>query len=171
MVRKPELVPYYKAAQKLMQKFEHIEISHVPRSKNASADSLAKLASTLVLPKGKPANLQIEERWLLPAILELIPNECDVHHIVTTVIREEDWRKPFLDYFSHGILPSDPVERRRLQRHLPSYIYKQRPCIDTLSVKRSYCDVSLDMKLIKFCKRSTMAFAEATKVDPKCTIA
>jgi ribonuclease HI len=34
-VRKPELVPCYKVAQSLMRKFECIEISHVPRSKNA----------------------------------------------------------------------------------------------------------------------------------------
>ena len=69
-VRKPELVPYHTAAQVFMRKFEHIQIWHVPRSKNASADALAKLAS---LPQGKPAEVQIEERWLLLAVLELIP--------------------------------------------------------------------------------------------------
>jgi ribonuclease HI len=84
-VRKPELVPYYKAAQSLMRKFEHIEISHVPRSKNASADSLAKLAAALVLPKEGPAHIEIEERWLLPAVLELMPNECEINYVVTTL--------------------------------------------------------------------------------------
>ena len=39
-VRKPELVPYYNAAQQLMDKFEHIEVIHVPRSGNAPADAL-----------------------------------------------------------------------------------------------------------------------------------
>ena len=34
-VRKPELVPYFKAARKLMEKFNHIEVVHVPRSRNA----------------------------------------------------------------------------------------------------------------------------------------
>ena len=63
-------MPYHTAAQVFMRKFEHIQIWHVPRSKNASADALAKLAS---LPQGKPAEVQIEERWLLPAVLELIP--------------------------------------------------------------------------------------------------
>jgi ribonuclease HI len=61
-VRKPELVPYYKAVQGLMNKFEHINIIHIPRGKNASADALAKLAAVLVLPDGKPAQIKIEER-------------------------------------------------------------------------------------------------------------
>jgi len=34
-VRKPELVAYWEAAHKLMEKFEHIQVNHVPRSKNA----------------------------------------------------------------------------------------------------------------------------------------
>ena len=125
-VRKAELVPYHTAAQILMKKFENIQLLHVPRSKNAPADALAKLAAALVLPEGEPAQVQIEERWLLPAVLELIPSECEVHHVVTNISGDDDWRKPFLDYFNHGILPNDKVERRRLQRRLPSYIVKAR---------------------------------------------
>lgn len=123
-VRKPELVPYYDAVQKLMKKFEYINISHVPRSKNASPDALAKLAAALVLPEGKPAQIIVEEKWLLPAVLELIPEEYEVNHVMTVDDKEDDWRKPFLNYFKHGIMPDDPVERRRLQRRLPSYVYK-----------------------------------------------
>jgi ribonuclease HI len=61
-VRKPELVPYYKAMPGLMNKFEHIHIAHIPRGQNASADALAKLAAMLVLPDGEPAQIKIEER-------------------------------------------------------------------------------------------------------------
>ena len=102
-----------------MKKFEDIQILQVPRSKNALADALAKLASSLVLPEGKPSQAQIEEKWLLPAVLELIPPECEVYHVVANISGDDDRRKPFLDYFNHGILPNDSVERRRLQRHLP----------------------------------------------------
>ena len=56
-VRKPELVPYYNTARRLMDKFQHIEVAHVPRSRNAPADALAKLASALVLPDGKPTQI------------------------------------------------------------------------------------------------------------------
>jgi len=121
-VRKPELVAYWEAAHKLMEKFEHIQVNHVPRSKNASADALAKLASSLSLPDGE-AEIRVEERWLLPAVLELIPESHEVNIVLSTETGDEDWRKPFLDYFKHGSLPSDSVERRQLQRRLPSYIY------------------------------------------------
>jgi ribonuclease HI len=123
-VRKPELVPYYKVVQGLMDKFEHIHIAHIPRGQNAPADALARLAAALVLPDGLPAQIKIEERWLLPAVLELVPEEYEVDHVSVMVVEEDDWCKPFFDYFNHGILPNDPVERRRLQQRLTLYILK-----------------------------------------------
>lgn len=106
-VRKPELVPYHTVAQILMKKFEHIQLLHVPRSKNSSTDALAKLATALTLPEWEPAQVIIEERWILPAVLELIPQEYEVHHVVTNSTGDDDWRKPFLDYFNHGTLPDE----------------------------------------------------------------
>jgi ribonuclease HI len=125
-VRKPELAPYHMVAQILIKKFEHIQLLHVPRSKNSSADVLAKLATSLVLPEGELALVKIEERCLLPAVLELIPQEYEVHHIVANTSGDDDWCKPFIDYFNHGTLPHDIVERRRLQRRPPSYVVKAR---------------------------------------------
>lgn len=123
-VRMPELVPYYNAARKLMDKFQHIEVLHVPRSRNAPADTLAKLAAALVLPEGEPTHVAVEERCLLPAVLELLPEEQEVNIVTTNDVEDGDWLQPFLDYFKHGTLPDDPVKRRQLQRRLPSYIYK-----------------------------------------------
>ena len=123
-VRKPELMPYCEAARKLMNEFKHIEILHVPRSRNALADALAKLAAALALPEGKSAQVTVEERWLLPAVLELIPEEHEVNTVTACAVEDDDWRKPFIDYFKHGTLPDDAVKRRQLQRRLPSYIYK-----------------------------------------------
>jgi ribonuclease HI len=123
-VRKPDLVPYYKAVQRLMNKFEHIHIAHIPRGKNASADALAKLAAALVLPYGEPAQIKIEERWLLLAVLELVLEEYEVDRVSVMAVEEDDWHKPFFDYFNHGILPNDHVERHRLQQRLTSYILK-----------------------------------------------
>ena len=123
-VRKPELVPYYNAAQVLMKKFNHIEVVHVPQSRNAPADALEKLAAALELPEGEPAQVTVEERWLLPAVLELVPEEYEVNTITTNTVEEDDWLRPFLNYFKHGSLPDDPVKRRQLQRRLPFYVYK-----------------------------------------------
>jgi hypothetical protein len=39
-------------------------------------------------------------------------------------VEEDDWRKPFFDYFNHGVLPNDHMERRPLQQRLTSYILK-----------------------------------------------
>jgi hypothetical protein len=117
-------VPYYEAVQGLINKFEYIHITHIPRGKNASADTLARLVAVLVLPDGEPAQIKIEERWLLPAVLKLIPEEYEVDHISVMAVEEDDWRKPFFDYFNHGILPNDHVERRCLQQRLTMYILK-----------------------------------------------
>jgi hypothetical protein len=89
--------------QGLINKFEHIHITHIPRGKNASADALAKLAAVLVLPDGEPAQIKIEERWILPAVLELVLEEFEVDHVSVMTVEEDDWRKPFFDYFNHGI--------------------------------------------------------------------
>jgi hypothetical protein len=99
-VCKPELVPYYKAVQGLMNKFEHIHITHIPRGKNASVDALAKLAAALVLPDGEPAQIKIEERWLLLAVLELVLEEYEAGHVSVIAVKEDDWCKPFFDYFN-----------------------------------------------------------------------
>ena len=78
----------------------------------------------LVLPNDSAMQVTVEERWLLPAVLELIPAEYEVNTITTNAVEEGDWLRPFLDYFKHGSLPDDPVKRRQLQRRLPSYVYK-----------------------------------------------
>jgi hypothetical protein len=94
-----------------MVKFEHVQISHVPQSGNASADALAKLVTSLALPNGE-AEVKVEERWLLLAVLDLIPENGDVNIVTTNNVHDQDWHKPFIDYFKHGTLPSDPVKRR-----------------------------------------------------------
>ena len=121
---KPELVPYYTAARNLMGKFQHVEVLHVPRSRNAPADALAKLASALVLPDNKTMQVNVEERCLLPAVLELMPAEFEVNAVMVNVVEEDEWRQPFFDYFKHGSLPDDPVKRRQLQRRLPFYLFE-----------------------------------------------
>jgi ribonuclease HI len=123
-VRKPELVPYCEVAKKLMEKFENIQVDHIPRGQNASVDALAKLAAALIFLDREPVQVTAEERWLLPAVLELIPQEYEVNTIVIANVEEDDWRKPFLDYFNHGSLPDDPATRRQLLRRAPSYLLK-----------------------------------------------
>ena len=66
----------------------------------------------------------MEERWLLPAVLELIPAEYKVNTVMTNAVEEGEWLQPFLDYFKHGSLPDGPVSRCQLQRRLPFYLFE-----------------------------------------------
>jgi hypothetical protein len=77
-----------------------------------------------VLPDGELAQIKIKERWLLLAVLELVPEEYEVDHVSVMVVEEDDWHKSFFDYFNHGILSNNHVERRHLQQRLTAYILK-----------------------------------------------
>jgi ribonuclease HI len=59
-VRKPELVPYYKVVQGLINKFVYIHITHIACGKNASADALAKLTAALVLSDGVSTQIKMK---------------------------------------------------------------------------------------------------------------
>jgi hypothetical protein len=96
-----------------MGKFKYVEVVHIPRSRNAPADALAKLASALVFPEDETTQVTVEERWLLPAVLELVPEEVNI--VTINVIKEYDRLQPFFNYFKHGSLPNDPVKRCQLQ--------------------------------------------------------
>jgi len=85
---------------------------------------LAKLAAALIFPNNESAHVRVEERWLLPAVLELVQEEHEVNVVVVANVEEDDWRKSFFDYFNHGIHPNDPVARRQLLRRAPSYLLK-----------------------------------------------
>ncbi|GLU04106.1 hypothetical protein SLE2022_212700 [Rubroshorea leprosula] len=46
-VQKPDLIPYFQYASQLLEKFDHVSIAHVPRSRNRQADALANLAAII----------------------------------------------------------------------------------------------------------------------------
>jgi hypothetical protein len=43
-----------------------------------------------VLLDGGPAQIKIEKMWLLPAVLELIPKEYEVDHVLAMMAEEDD---------------------------------------------------------------------------------
>ena len=49
-MRKPELVPYYNYATRMIGWLGGVTLEHVLRKKNRQADALAKLVSSLALP-------------------------------------------------------------------------------------------------------------------------
>jgi hypothetical protein len=44
-----------------MEKSKHIEVLHVPRSRNAPEDALVKLAATLIFLEGESVHVTVEE--------------------------------------------------------------------------------------------------------------
>ena len=80
----------------MVEQLEQFSISHIPRSENAQADSLAKLASSADGPKARNIT------W------EILPNPS-INQSVIMVDRFDTWMDPFIKYFRHGILPNDPA--------------------------------------------------------------
>jgi hypothetical protein len=46
---------------------------------------------------GITPDIKIEERWLLPAVLELVPKEYEVDPVSVMAVEDDDWRKSFFD--------------------------------------------------------------------------
>ncbi|KAL8151398.1 hypothetical protein V2J09_021206 [Rumex salicifolius] len=59
-------------AKYLIGQFYHIDIDHVSKSENAKANSLAKLAASLILPGEREIQVTVGERHLLAPVLEQI---------------------------------------------------------------------------------------------------
>lgn len=121
-VRKPELVPYHALVLKLMERFAFIEVHHVPRRRNAEADALAKLAAALTLPSEGEADVRVEQRLLLPPMLDIVSDQLQATQAECSPVEHPDWRLPFIEYFKHGRLPDGPAKRIELRRRLPQYL-------------------------------------------------
>nr|CAD1842580.1 unnamed protein product [Ananas comosus var. bracteatus] len=89
-VRKPELISYHSLVLKLMEKFTSIDIQHIRRRDNTQADALAKLAAALSLPSDGVAVIRVEQRWLLPSVLEFVSPDYQVN----VVAKKENCASP-----------------------------------------------------------------------------
>nr|CAD1837640.1 unnamed protein product [Ananas comosus var. bracteatus] len=85
-----------------MEKFTFIDIQHVRRRDNTQADALAKLAAALSLPPDGIVEIRVEQRWLLPSVLEFFPSDYQVNVVTCTQVEVNDWRAPFIDYTFGG---------------------------------------------------------------------
>uniref|UniRef100_A0A2N9HVR6 Uncharacterized protein n=1 Tax=Fagus sylvatica TaxID=28930 RepID=A0A2N9HVR6_FAGSY len=94
-VRNEGLVPYFRLATRLIEEFDGISLEHIPRSENKIADALANLATTLALSARRKVS----------------------------VVEDEDWRQPLIDYLEHGKLPDDSRHKTEVRRRAPRFIY------------------------------------------------
>jgi hypothetical protein len=112
---------------KLEVHFEGIEFQHVPRNNNVAADVLSKLGSRRALV---PAGVSVQDlrkpsiKLLDPDNPELPSNNQssapprDVHMSE----KEDDWRKPFIDFILDQLVPKDKAERERITRRSANYV-------------------------------------------------
>ena len=78
---------------------------HIPRSQNAQADSLAKLASSA---ETSPAR---------DIIWEVLPNP-NINFMVDTIDRSETWMEPYIKYLQNQTLPQDEGQAKILQKRV-----------------------------------------------------
>jgi ribonuclease HI len=106
---------------KLEGHFEGIKFQHVPRNNNIAADVLSKLGSRRALV---PAGVFVQDlhkpsiKLLDPDNPEKSSNDQNPAHPrdVLMTEKEDDWRKPFIDFILDQLVPDDKTERERITR-------------------------------------------------------
>jgi ribonuclease HI len=112
---------YCAEIRKLEGHFEGIEFQHVPQSNNVAADVLSKLGSRRALV---PAGVFVQDlrkpsiKLLDPDNPEPPPNNQNSTppRDVLMSEKQDDWRKPFIDFILDQLVPDDKTERERITR-------------------------------------------------------
>jgi hypothetical protein len=112
---------YCAEIRKLEGHFEGIEFQHVPRNNNIAADILSKLDSRRALVLARVFVQELRK----PSIKLLDPdnpeppsndqNPAPPPDMLMTE-KEDDWRKPFIDFILDQLVPDDKMERERITR-------------------------------------------------------
>jgi ribonuclease HI len=118
---------YYAEICKLEGHFEGIEFQHVPRNNNVATDVLSKLGSrrALVLAGVFIQDLRKPSIKLLdPDNPEPPPNDQTPPppRDVLMSEKEDDWRKPFIDFILDQLVPDEKAERERITRQSANYV-------------------------------------------------
>jgi hypothetical protein len=132
----PKMEAYYDEVRRLEDKFYGLEVNHVARRYNKTADELAKIASgrTTVPPGVFSRDLhqpsiktddtpEPEKASAQPEAPSAPEGEAlRVEEERNGVSPNRDWQTPYLQYLHRGELPPDRAEARRLARHAKSFV-------------------------------------------------
>ena len=119
-VKHEGLIPYFQIATRLIEKFNRVSIEHIPKNKNRMIDALANLATTLALSEGEKVNVVVCNRWVLSYMEEYA---SVTNAISISIVEDENWRQPLIDYLEHGKLPEDPHHKTEVRRRAPRFIH------------------------------------------------
>ncbi|KAA0064172.1 uncharacterized protein E5676_scaffold218G00600 [Cucumis melo var. makuwa] len=68
-VKHEDLKPYFTFARQLMERFDNVMLEHVPRTENKRADTLANLATALIMLDNVALNISLCQQWIMPPLL------------------------------------------------------------------------------------------------------
>ncbi|KAK0573477.1 hypothetical protein LWI29_008553 [Acer saccharum] len=112
--RDESMITYLELAKELLKRFKEYRIVHIPREENEQADALAKLASATINIWPKSISMI---RLLQPSIVK--------SKEVGAVFGERNsWITPIKEYLVNDVLPSDPLEAKRLKYRATSLAHK-----------------------------------------------
>ncbi|XP_057540552.1 uncharacterized protein LOC130818402 [Amaranthus tricolor] len=94
---------YLQQVKDFVPKFDKFTLEHIPRSQNAQADSLAKLASSADTSAARDI------------IWEVLPNPS-INFMINTIDRSETWMEPYVKYLQDQTLPQDENQAKMLQK-------------------------------------------------------
>jgi ribonuclease HI len=134
--RDPKMEAYCDEVRRLEDKFYGLELNHVARRYNDTADELAKIASgrTTVPPDVFSRDLhqpsiktddtpEPEKASALPEAPSAAEGEAlRVEGERNGVPPNRNWQTPYLQYLHRGELPLDRAEARRLARHAKPFV-------------------------------------------------
>jgi ribonuclease HI len=126
--RDPKMEAYCDEVRRLEDKFYRLELNHIARQYNETADELAKIASrrTTVPPDVFSRDLhqpsvktddtpELEKASALPEAPSAAEGEAlRVEEEQNGVLPNQNWHTPYLQYLHRGELPLDRAEARRL---------------------------------------------------------
>jgi hypothetical protein len=100
-----EHAAYYVAAKNLCYAFKEIIVEHIPREKNLASNELAQIASRIQIHDDQIERIIKVQKRILPSV---ITRGMDLE-VNNKEIKEDDWRKPLIDYLSN---PSPRVNKK-----------------------------------------------------------
>ncbi|KAL0411420.1 UNVERIFIED_CONTAM: Ribonuclease HI [Sesamum latifolium] len=101
-VKEERMEDYLQEIKALTGRLNDFQLHQIPRTENAKANYLAKLASSMI----NCSTRNITVRTL---------TKNSPEHNIMTIHGETDWRKPLLDYLEKDVLPPDEKEASRLK--------------------------------------------------------
>ncbi|XP_016192739.1 uncharacterized protein LOC107633647 [Arachis ipaensis] len=108
-VKDPSLERYWLLTKDLIKKFDKFDIIHINREQNTRADILSKLATT---------RSHLHTPTLSQLTLEKPSFET---HDILSITQEKDWRTPFIEYITTGVIPADEQNEKLIRRRASYY--------------------------------------------------